>query len=119
MFSTSQLTTLMSRSHYQSLQMSSIIDHRVLNKYIENHGLLNLHLVIKWSMQRYSVKKGVLESFANFTGKYLCWGLFNTCNFNTKRPKHRCFPVKFEKILTIPILKKICERLLLSLTDFN
>ena len=25
---------------------------------------------------RYSVRKGVLKNFANFTGKHLCWSLF-------------------------------------------
>ena len=28
------------------------------------------------SHQRCSVKKGVLKTFANFTGKHLCWSLF-------------------------------------------
>ena len=30
-----------------------------------------------------------------------------------KRPQHRCFPVKFEKFLRIPILKNMCDWLLL------
>ena len=29
------------------------------------------------SHQRCSVKNGVLKNFANFTGKHLCWSLFN------------------------------------------
>ena len=35
------------------------------------------------SHRRWSVKKDVLKDFVNFTGKYLCWGLFliKTCNF--------------------------------------
>ena len=49
---------------------------------------------------------GVLENFANFTNKYLCWTLF----FNKvaglqlyyKRFQHRCFPVKFIKFLRTP-----------------
>ena len=48
------------------------------------------------SHQRCSVKKGVLKIFANFTGKPLC------------------FPGKFVKFLGTPILKNICERLLLQ-----
>ena len=36
------------------------------------------------------------------------------CNFIKKRLHHRCFPVKFAKILRIAILKNICERLSLS-----
>ena len=46
-------------------------------------------------------KKGVLNYFGNFTGKHLC------------------FPVKFPKCLRAPILKNICERLLLKLTLFG
>ena len=41
-------------------------------------------------------KKGILKNFANFTGKHLC------------------FPVKFAKFLGTPILKNICEQLLLD-----
>ena len=37
------------------------------------------------------------------------------CNFVTKILQHRCFRVKFAKFLRIPILKNICERLLLYL----
>ena len=47
------------------------------------------------SHQRCSVKKGVLKNFENFMGKHLC------------------FPGKFAKFLGTPILKNICERLLL------
>ena len=50
--------------------------------------------------------------FAIFTGKHLCWSL-QVCNFITKRPEHRCFPVKIRKFLRTPILKSICKRLLL------
>ena len=35
------------------------------------------------------------------------------CNFIRKKLQHRCFPVKFAEVLRIPILKNICERLLL------
>ena len=37
----------------------------------------------------------------------------NACNFIKKRLWHRCFPVKFVKFSRTPILKNICERLLL------
>ena len=37
------------------------------------------------------------------------------CNFIKKRLQRRCFPVKFAKFLRTPILKNICERLLLVL----
>ena len=36
------------------------------------------------------------------------------CNFITKMLQHRCFPMKFPKILRKPILKNISERLLLK-----
>ena len=35
------------------------------------------------------------------------------CNFIKKKLQHRCFPVIIAKFLRIPILKNICERLLL------
>ena len=38
---------------------------------------------------------------------------FQIRNFIKKRLQHRCFPVKFAKFLRTPILKIICERLLL------
>ena len=50
-------------------------------------------------------KIGVLKSFANFTGKHLCWSLFLK-NLKTeglllheKRLQHWCFPVKFANLL--------------------
>ena len=39
-------------------------------------------------------------------------------NFIKIRLQHRCFPVNFAKFLRTPILKNICERLLLE-NDFN
>ena len=77
---------------------------------IKTHG--------RWrsSDQRCSVKKGVLKYFTNFTGKHLCWSLFQNCNFIEKRLWHRCFPMKFAKFLRTPTLKNICERLVLKMT---
>ena len=69
---------------------------------------------------RCSVRKGVLKNFANFTGKHLCWSLIlwsckpSACKFFKKRLQHKCFPVKFPKLLRIPILRNICKRLLLE-----
>ena len=63
------------------------------------------------SHRRCSVKKSVLKNFANLTEKHLCWSLL-TCNFI--KLQHRCFSVRFAKFLRTPILKNICERLLLS-----
>ena len=58
-------------------------------------------------------KKGVLKNIANFTWKTRV-GVSYLLNFIKKRLKHRCFPMKFAKFLRTPILKKICERLLLN-----
>ena len=65
-------------------------------------------------------KKSVLKNFANFTGKHLCWNLFyevaglQLASFFKKRVQHKCFPVKYGKILRTPILKNICKRLFLE-----
>ena len=67
---------------------------------------------IRSSHQRCSVKQGVLKNFANFTEKYLCWSLsLRPATLLKKRLQHRCFPMKFAKILRTPVLKNICERL--------
>ena len=72
---------------------------------------------------RCSVKKGVLKNFANFTGKHLCLSLFfnkvadlrlRPATLLKKKLQHRCFPVKFTKLLRTSYLKNICERLLLK-----
>ena len=53
-----------------------------------------------------SVKKGVLENFAKFTGKHLCQSLFfnkvaslRPATFLKKRLWYKCFPVNFAKFL--------------------
>ena len=91
-----------------------------------------LFIIFRGSQLRYSVKKDVLKKLANFIGKHLCWSQVSTKsqalrparNFIKKKFQHRCFPVKFVKLLRIPILKNICERLLLHshynyLRDFH
>ena len=54
--------------------------------------------------------------FAIFTGKHLCWSLF-FIKLQAFRPKkklqYKCFPMNIAKFLRTPILKNICERLLL------
>ena len=71
------------------------------------------------SHQRCFIKKAILKNFAIFTRTPMLESLFNKaadlqiCNFIKKRFQHRCFPVIIEKFLRIPILKNICERLLL------
>ena len=40
-------------------------------------------------------------------------------NFIKKRLQHRCFPVKFAKFIGAPVLKDICELLLLEAWNKN
>ena len=70
--------------------------------------------------------RGVFKNFTNFTEKHLCWSLFFT-KLQVFRPAtllkkvfllHRFFPVKLEKFLRTPILKNICEPLLLCIDYF-
>ena len=56
------------------------------------------------------IKKAVLKNFAIFIGKQ---DLFLIKSF-----QQRCFPVNIGKSFRTPILKNICERLLLNLV-FN
>ena len=69
--------------------------------------------------QKCSKKKGVPKNFAKFTGKHQCQSLlFNkvaglrSATFLEKRLWHSCFFANFAKLLRIPILKNISERLL-------
>ena len=65
-------------------------------------------------------KKGVLEDFADLTGKHLCWSLFLIklqgwgFNFIKMILQQICFPVKLAKFWRTPILKNICGRLLIK-----
>ena len=64
-------------------------------------------------------KKRCSEKFHKFYRKHLCWSLFlkKLQAFRAatllKRLQYSCFSVKFAKLLRAPILKNICERLLL------
>ena len=54
-------------------------------------------------------KKGVLRTFAKFTGKHLCQSVFfkkfqASGNFIKKRLWRRCFPVNFAKFLRTPFI---------------
>ena len=66
-----------------------------------------------------SIKSYILKIFALFTGKQLCWSLFNkiaglkTCNFVKNRLQHNCFPVNIAKFLRAPILRNLYKRLFL------
>ena len=80
------------------------------------YGLLFFHLVFGWVIGLTSIdfrsshwqmlfKIGVLNNFAIFTEKHLCWNLFSkvtglqVCNFIKKRLQHRCFSVNIAKCL--------------------
>ena len=66
---------------------------------------------VRSSHLRCSMKKAFLKNFAIFRGKRLCWSLF-LINFIKKRLQHRCSP--YGVTLKAPVLKNICERLLLN-----
>ena len=51
-------------------------------------------------------KKVFLKILQIFTGRHLCWSHF-LIKLQALRLQHRCFPVKFGKLLKIPILKDI------------
>ena len=79
---------------------------------------------LKSSCQRCSIKKTVLKNFAIFTGKHhVLESLFNKIpglqvyKCIRKRLRHRCFHVNISEFLRTPILKDICERLLLNFVD--
>ena len=67
------------------------------------------------SHRRCSIKKVVPKNFVIFTGKHLCQ-IFRVCNFIKKRLQRRCFPVNIAKFSRTPVLKSICERLLLNMS---
>ena len=58
-------------------------------------------------------KKAVLKNFEIFTGKHVSWSLF-LIKFIKKRLQYRSSPVNIAKFLRAPVLKNICERLLLN-----
>ena len=67
---------------------------------------------IRSSCSQMLLNIGVLENFANFTGKYLCWSLF----FNKVADLQSCwyFPVKFAKFLRTPFLREHLQWMLLK-----
>ena len=75
---------------------------------------ISLFSLIGSSHRRCSIKRAVLK-FAIFTHGNTCVGVSETeaCNFIKKRLQHRFFPVNITKFLRTPILKNMCERLLL------
>ena len=65
------------------------------------------------SLQRCSIKKGVVRNFTKFTGKHLCLSLFfikaaglRPATLLKKRLWHGCFPVNFVKFLRTPFFHR-------------
>ena len=60
-------------------------------------------------------KKDLLKNSSNFPRKILCWSFFLTKAMGLrpvilleKRLQHRCFPVKFAKLLRTPFFQNTC-----------
>ena len=96
----------------------------LLRANINNTAWFDVPIIIKnrSSRPKMSCKKGVLKSFAKFTGKHLYQSLFFNkvvgLRFATllkKRFWHRCFLVNFAKFLRTPFLHNTSWRLLLHL----
>ena len=80
----------------------------------------HIKVLEKYNEEKVFYKKTVLNNFAIFTEKNLCWCLFfnknaglQVCNIIENRLQHRCFLVNIAKFLRTHILKNICEQLLL------
>ena len=65
-----------------------------------------LSSILRSSHRRCSIKKGAVKTFAKSTEKHLCESLFLN---KIAGPRHRCFPVSFEKFLRIPFLQNISD----------
>ena len=78
-----------------------------------HHRWIPVNFVKKWreivfrsSHREVNCKKGILKNFAKFTGKHLCWSLFNkviglrpeACNVIKKETPTLVFPCGFYKI---------------------
>ena len=63
-----------------------------------------------------SYKKTVVKNFAIFTGKRLRWSLLlnKVATLIKRRPQHKRFYVNTAEVSRTPVLKNICERLLLN-----
>ena len=75
--------------------------------------LVRLNAYLKKEFGKFHRKKPVLESLFNKAAS------LQACNFIKKRLQCRGFPVKIAKFLRTPILKNICELLLLKKPEFR
>ena len=86
-------------------------------KKYENTSILyakNSIITSKYNEQKVFHKKTVLKNFATSTGKHLCQNLFFNKNAGLQGPSF--IKKRLVKFLRTPILKNICERLLLKVT---
>ena len=95
------------------------------NSYFSELLLFRTATKYRSSYQSCSIKIVVIQNFAIFTGKHLCWSLFliklqafRATILLKIRLKLRCFHVNIAKFLRTSILRNICE-LLLCFTDFS
>ena len=87
------------------------------------HWLLTHLILLKLTTMKHEFRssrriilKKFLISFYKVAGLQVC--NIAASNFVKKTLLHRCFPVKFDKFSKTPILKNICERLLLCIDYF-
>ena len=82
------------------------------------------HRVFKSSHRRCSIKKAYIKNLEIFAGKHLCWSLFLR-KLQAWRPATLLKRDSKETLMNIaiflrkPILKKICERLLMCVLTLN
>ena len=91
-------------------------------KLLKNFNFSQFHEhIFRGNRAQMFFKIGVLKRFANFTGKHLCWSLFlknlqaEGLQLHKRRLQHRCFPVKFAKLLRTPFLTEHLRWVLLHL----
>ena len=83
----------------------------------------HIKVLEKYNEQKVFYKKTVFSNFAIFTEKYMCT-FFNknadlqACHLIKNRLQHRCFLMSIVKFSRTPILKNICERLLLGFSFY-
>ena len=73
-------------------------------------------MVVRWLFYFTHLKNGnILDLGLKSALRWINTNVYGlqTCDFINKRLQHRCFPEKFVKFLRAPILKNICERVLL------
>ena len=97
------------------------------NGFFSDGHIIDIKVYISFfrsNYQRCSMKKGILRTFAKFTGKHICQSLFfnkvpglSSATLLKKRLMYRCFPVNFLKFLRTPFLQNTSGRMLLFLIN--